>query len=140
MPYQVALDKTLAGPLPDYDNLIAVPQVAQHQRIAAFDTPEAHFADTTHLITIGYELRLRVYLVWRFGPPGQGILYTLGTRDWVVRFWAGAGIPPKGIITLATGAIVTADAGVARLNHADPLVTGPTANQSDSQALPGVLK
>jgi VCBS repeat-containing protein len=80
------------------------------------------------LTNVDFTYRFRVYLMWRWGAAGSGIIYTLATAEWQAHFVGGAFAVGQGVTSLA-GSAITADPNFTR-SHSNPVVQGPTFNVS----------
>jgi hypothetical protein len=125
------LDTDPESAIPDYESDPAYPvDNANTQRRTDADTPELPPPNgAANLTAIDVVFRLRLYLVWRWGSPGTGIIYTLAYRNWYVVFRADKYVQNKGVTRVLFPDGVVAPGDFVR-SHENPIVTPPVANNS----------
>ena len=127
------LDKDPNSSPPDYIYHLSFPDTGDPntQRITADDLPaiQESFVNSRAIIDFDIRMSLKMHLVWRFGSPGTGIVYSLARAPWQVRFratasangpgWVDTNLSPNGVF-----------AWPFELFHNDPIVAPPVWNVS----------
>jgi hypothetical protein len=125
------LDKMGGTTAPDYDADFGTTVFTSDTiRIAASDSPELIGPDgRADLTNIAVVLKFKMYVLWRFQPGANSILYTLGTRTWHIVFHADEYKVGQGVTRNLFPNGVVPTGNLDRRDHSNPIVVGPSYNQ-----------
>jgi len=90
--------------------------------------PRQNYPGPALLRDVDMRYKFKTYLVWRFGQPDQGIIYTLATFDWRVDYLADTFIVNQWVTRIAPGSGIFVDPNFTRTHNDPGKLVGPTGN------------